>query len=426
MTNKRDDFTKTTKNILALRVGVRCSNPACRKLTSGPNADPNKSTNLGVAAHICAAAKGGQRYDPTMSPQERKSVENGIWLCQSCSKLIDSDPTIYTKDKLLMWKTLSEMSSKLELESSFPTSQNTGIHPPQEIETLSNRWFRSDEERKNIAFGYHDIDSFCNLTSGSLLLIAGYSDSDNSMFFQNVVRNNMRNQRKIVYFNFKETSTSVLNKMLSAECHVEYEHIRTASLTKEEWERLALGINSFDDKKLIFEPYNSQQNTSQYVLNCVKYSNADLIVIDDLSGLGLENQDLASYMYQLRSIATESNTTIFIVLNLTNTQNNQKKKVMLDSPQISELNKFFDVVQFLLIDEDCIFYETTESDEMELIFAKSFSPDNKATFRLHKYAPYFLICAIEKPDGNKKESKKDKYPGLYAGAQVLVDLLKDI
>ena len=93
MGNIRDDFTSATKELLANRVGRRCSNPACRKLTCGANTNPEKITNIGVAAHICAAAQGGPRYDASMTPEERKSFENGIWLCQSCSKLIDTDIT---------------------------------------------------------------------------------------------------------------------------------------------------------------------------------------------------------------------------------------------------------------------------------------------------------------------------------------------
>ena len=37
MGNIRDDFTSATKELLANRVGRRCSNPACRKLTCGAN-----------------------------------------------------------------------------------------------------------------------------------------------------------------------------------------------------------------------------------------------------------------------------------------------------------------------------------------------------------------------------------------------------
>ena len=64
LSSNRDDFSEQTKQLLAKRVGYRCSNPNCQKPTSGSNLDPNKATNIGVAAHICAAAPRGPRYDP--------------------------------------------------------------------------------------------------------------------------------------------------------------------------------------------------------------------------------------------------------------------------------------------------------------------------------------------------------------------------
>lgn len=120
MANKRDDFSSATKELLANRVGRKCSNPMCRKLTCGANENPEKITNIRVAAHICAAAKGGPRYDANMTPQERKSFENGIWLCQSCSKLIDTDTTRYTKDTLQSWKRIAEEISIMEVEAACP------------------------------------------------------------------------------------------------------------------------------------------------------------------------------------------------------------------------------------------------------------------------------------------------------------------
>ena len=121
MGNTRDDFTLATKELLANRVGRRCSNPNCRKLTCGANSDPEKVTNIGVAAHICAAAQGGPRYDASMTPEERKSFENGIWLCQSCSKLIDTDINRYPREMLQNWKKSAEQAAIEEVETTSTT-----------------------------------------------------------------------------------------------------------------------------------------------------------------------------------------------------------------------------------------------------------------------------------------------------------------
>lgn len=92
----RDDFIAEVKDTLAERVGVRCSNRNCHQLTSGPRSDPGKSVNVGVAAHITAASPGGARYDAKLTPEERASIDNGIWLCQNCGKLVDNDEARYT------------------------------------------------------------------------------------------------------------------------------------------------------------------------------------------------------------------------------------------------------------------------------------------------------------------------------------------
>ena len=104
----RDDFTKTTKDALAKRVALRCSNPSCKTSTAGPHSSSAEIINIGVACHITAASPGGPRHDPAISPTQRTSIDNGIWLCQTCAKLIDSDPTRYTPGLLNTWKNAAE------------------------------------------------------------------------------------------------------------------------------------------------------------------------------------------------------------------------------------------------------------------------------------------------------------------------------
>lgn len=113
----RDDFPLTVKDLLAKRVGYRCSNPECRQPTSGPQEDPAKVVNIGVAAHITAASADGPRFDGLLSIEERKSHDNGIWLCQNHGKLVDNDSVKYSPALLRAWKRIAEQLATLELEN---------------------------------------------------------------------------------------------------------------------------------------------------------------------------------------------------------------------------------------------------------------------------------------------------------------------
>lgn len=124
----RDDFPSKTKELLARRVGFRCSNPKCRKATSGPDSTGTKAVSIGVAAHIAAASEGGPRFDPASMPDERMAATNGIWLCQSCAKLIDSDLAKYTKEVLLDWKDTAEHLAAAEVQGTTAVPPATGEH----------------------------------------------------------------------------------------------------------------------------------------------------------------------------------------------------------------------------------------------------------------------------------------------------------
>jgi hypothetical protein len=113
--SSRDEFSKQTKQLLSSRVAHRCSNPDCRAATIGPQSLSDGSINLGVAAHITAAAVGGPRYDSSLTSDERSGAGNGIWLCQNCAKLVDSDIQRFTVRLLNNWKKQAEMFASKEM-----------------------------------------------------------------------------------------------------------------------------------------------------------------------------------------------------------------------------------------------------------------------------------------------------------------------
>jgi hypothetical protein len=145
----RDDFTKDTARIIANRVSHRCSNPNCRRQVRGPHTESSKSINIGVAAHITAASPGGPRYDPNLTPDQRKSAANGIWLCQACAKLIDSDESRYSKALLLEWKQSAERAALREIEKLCVKREAKTLQEPDScgkvINSLFNYTFSSSE-----------------------------------------------------------------------------------------------------------------------------------------------------------------------------------------------------------------------------------------------------------------------------------------
>src|SRR5690606_17533538 len=69
----------------------------------------------------------------SMTAEQRASIGNGIWLCASCSVLIDKDPDHYSASTLRDWKRQAEIGARDALERSLPaapqrTEQGIAIH----------------------------------------------------------------------------------------------------------------------------------------------------------------------------------------------------------------------------------------------------------------------------------------------------------
>ena len=100
----RDEFTNTTKRLLAGMVGYRCSRPGCPNPTIGPKKGTAGVVTLGKAAHITAAGKNGPRRNDALTSDERRHHSNGIWLCAKDADHVDIDDTYFTVKMLEDWK----------------------------------------------------------------------------------------------------------------------------------------------------------------------------------------------------------------------------------------------------------------------------------------------------------------------------------
>lgn len=91
--------------------GNVCSYPGCQVHTHGAKADGIGSYTVGIACHIKAASPEGPRYDPSQTKDERRHINNGIWMCANHARMIDADDSPYTVETLREWKRAAEERS---------------------------------------------------------------------------------------------------------------------------------------------------------------------------------------------------------------------------------------------------------------------------------------------------------------------------
>lgn len=153
----RDNFTKITREKLAHLAGYRCSKPDCGVVTRGASADGNGTIDVGVAAHITAASPEGPRYDPSLTREQRKAVSNGIWLCQTHGRLVDSDESNFTVGVLHLWKELTAQRSFQEVDASKKSPHLAVLANDADLQTTFNLL---------LDYSKADLASFQRLSAG--------------------------------------------------------------------------------------------------------------------------------------------------------------------------------------------------------------------------------------------------------------------
>jgi hypothetical protein len=83
-----------------------------------------------------------------MSEVERRSAANGIWLCGTCAKLVDSDSTAFTKEMLLEWKIRAEQEAEARIGK---TKSSSGSHSQkQAVKSLQRDLRMRDDLHRNL------------------------------------------------------------------------------------------------------------------------------------------------------------------------------------------------------------------------------------------------------------------------------------
>jgi hypothetical protein len=168
-------FTNKTIELLRASVGLICSNPQCKKHTIFYSRESEQLVQTGQAAHIKGRLEGAARYDKKQSKEDRSHFNNGIWLCNNCAKLIDTDAIKYPVKLLEEWKKRAEDKLKkkvlgeekkfeskvLKTEEKITTSTESCICDPNDfyiVGTIPFPSFRKPNPHPNgtLAWKTHD------------------------------------------------------------------------------------------------------------------------------------------------------------------------------------------------------------------------------------------------------------------------------
>ena len=101
----------TTIKRLFAKSQNQCARPGCKSpLVIGDQV-------LAEICHIRARQKGGPRFDPTLSLEEKDGFANLMLLCGTCHTMVDKDPTKWTVPLLTEIKEIHERGGAAEIDS---------------------------------------------------------------------------------------------------------------------------------------------------------------------------------------------------------------------------------------------------------------------------------------------------------------------
>jgi len=116
--------------------------------------------------------------DAALSQENRASAANGVWLCQTCAKLVDNDARRFPADLLRVWTAQAEVEAFEQIgklsSPSVKTAHTEGRAASLNIRDLSELGGLNLQGYK--IFQALDLNSFSNKIDGSaLILLEGLS-----------------------------------------------------------------------------------------------------------------------------------------------------------------------------------------------------------------------------------------------------------
>lgn len=246
-----------------------------------------------------------------------------------------------------------------------------------EIEAISNR----GGHMVGVPTGFADLDSLTNgLHPGQLIILAARPALGKSTLALDVARAaSIKNNLTSVIFSLEMSRNEIIMRLLSAEAQVALHHMRSGSMSDNDWTKLAAKMGTVSEAPLFIDdsPNLTMMEIRAKCRRLKQRHDLRLVVVDYMqlmtSGKRVESrqQEVSEFSRSLKLLAKELEVPVIAVsqLNRGPEQRTDKRPMLADLRESGSLEQDADMV-ILLHREDAYERESPRAGEADFIVAK--------------------------------------------------------
>ncbi len=227
------------------------------------------------------------------------------------------------------------------------------------MDFITNNFAGGYSTSDSIKTGFKEIDDGVLIRDSDLILVAGDTSVGKTAYVLNVCNFVAINlNKKVLYVNLKEDAEDLAERLVASRSSIPLHMIRRKLLTEEQWARYICAAEHLSGCDLSFTNLAYTDKTIDRIINVIKSSSYDLIVIDDLQSI-VSNKDIyrkdktLEIMQKLKSLVLDTRTPVILVSGIPTSRIMSRmdhRPVALDL-EYNSLRTFPDIIKLLYRDE---------------------------------------------------------------------------
>lgn len=228
--------------------------------------------------------------------------------------------------------------------------------------------------------GFNDLDRMtAGLQNSDLIIVAARPSVGKTAFALNIAQNvAIKAKETVAIFSLEMSAAQLVQRMISAEGHIEGSKLKTGFFEGDDWEKLTMAVGSLSEAKIFIDdtPGITVREIRSKCRKLKKEKGLGLILIDYLQliqGRGSDNrqQEVSEISRTLKQIARELDVPVIALSQLSRgvEQRKDKRPMMSDLRESGSIEQDADIVAFLYRD-DYYDKETEKKNIIEIIIAK--------------------------------------------------------